>query len=113
MNNTELNFSLNDTTKLRNLIIENPELPLLIFCGDDAYSGEYGYEQAYASDGEIQELILYNGRWLDKDDYEEELFNDLCEIEDYAHLSDEEYCNTIQRKVSETEFIKVITIYIG
>ena len=33
MSNTKLPVSLEDTTELRKLIIENPDLPLLIFCG--------------------------------------------------------------------------------
>lgn len=37
MNNTSLPCSLNDTTELRNLILENPDLPLLIFAGDGAW----------------------------------------------------------------------------
>ena len=36
--------------RLRKLIIENPNLPLLFFVGDDAYSDEgYQYSMAYAS----------------------------------------------------------------
>ena len=46
MNETKSNCSLNDTTVLRKLILENPDLPLLIFCGEDSCSGEYPYEQA-------------------------------------------------------------------
>lgn len=41
MNNTKLPVSLEDTTELRKLIIENPNLPLLIFCGEEANSGNY------------------------------------------------------------------------
>lgn len=33
MNNKKLPVSLEDTTELRKLIIENPDLPLLFFCG--------------------------------------------------------------------------------
>ena len=33
MNNTRLPVSLEDTTELRKLIMENPDFPLLFFCG--------------------------------------------------------------------------------
>lgn len=46
MNNTSLPCLLNDTTELRNLILENPDLPLLIFAGEEAWNGEYSYESA-------------------------------------------------------------------
>lgn len=113
MNNTNLNCSLNDTTELRKLITGNPDLPLLIFCGEDSWNDEYPYEQVDASDGEIKELTLYNDWWLDKDDYEEKLSDDLCDKEEYKDLSDEEYDSMIKQKIEETEFVKAIVIYVG
>lgn len=35
-----------DCTELKKLIIETPQAPLLIFAGEEAYSGQYGYESA-------------------------------------------------------------------
>ena len=112
MNNTSLNCSLNDTAKLRNLILENPDLPLLIFCGEDSWHDEYPYEQANASNGEIKELTLYKDWWMDKGDYEDRLSDDLYDKEEYKYMSDEEYDNMIQQKVIETEFVKAIVIYV-
>jgi len=113
MNKTKFDCSINDTTVLRNLILENSELPVLIFCGEEAYSGEYGYEMAYASKGEIESLTLYDNQWLDKDTYRDELSNDLCNEPEYKDLSDEEYEEMIDKKVKETEFIKAIVIWVG
>lgn len=113
MNTTKLNCSLNDTTRLRNLILENPDLPLLIFCGEDSWHDEYPYEQAEASDGEVKELTMYNNHWMDKGDYEDILSDDLYDEEEYKDLSDEEYSRMIKRKVAETEFVKAIIIYVG
>ena len=62
--------SLKDTTILRNLILENPELPLIIFCGEGVWNGEHPYNQVDASKGEIEELTLYGDMWLNKEDYE-------------------------------------------
>lgn len=113
MSKTKLNCSLNDTTELRKLIIENPDLPLLIFCGEDSWHDEYPYEQADASGGEIKELTLYKDWWFDKDDYEDKLSDDLCDQEEYKNLSDKEYNRMIKEKVAETEFVKAIVIYVG
>ena len=114
MSNTNLPVSLEDTTKLRKLIIENPDLPLLIFCGEESYYDDgYPYSMAYASNAEIQELTLYNDVWMDKDDYAEKLSDDLCDEEEYINMTDDEYDAMIEQKVNETEFVKAIVIYVG
>lgn len=86
MNKTKLECSINDTTNLRKLILENPELPVLIFCGESAWSGEYPYEMQT---------------------------DDLSEKEEYKDLTDEEYEQMIDKKVAETEFVKAIVIHVG
>lgn len=98
---------------MRNLILENPKLPLLIFCGEDSWNDEYPYEQAEVSSVGISELTLYNDRWMDKEDYEDILSDDLCDKEEYKDLSDKEYNKMIRQKIAETEFIKAIVIYVG
>lgn len=105
--------SLKDTKILRDLILENPDLPLIIFCGEDAWDGDSYYNQGYASRGEVEYLTLYNDKWLNEDDYEEELINDLSSEVDYQNLTDEEYFDMIKQKVEETEFVKAIVIYVG
>lgn len=105
--------SLKDTSNLRKLILENPDLPLLVFCGEDAWQGEYCYNSVDASRGDIEELTLYCDMWLDKDDYVEKLSDDLCDEEEYKNLSDEEWDKMIEQKVAETEFVKAIVIWVG
>jgi len=113
MNNTKLNCSLNDTTILRNLILDNPKLPLLIFCGEDAYNPDYSYAQADVNIVKIETLTLYKDEWRSEDDYREELVDDLCDEEEYKNLSDEEYEKMIDEKVRNTEFVQAIVIYVG
>ena len=113
MNNTSFDCSLNDTSELRKLIMDNPTLPLLFFCGEECYKGEYPYEQATVTSVGIQNLTLYNNYWLDEDGYAEELSYNLCDKPEYEHLSDEEYSEMIDRKVKEAEFIKAIVVNIG
>ena len=111
--NNNFDCSLNDTSKLRNLIIENPELPLLFFCSENSWSGEWAYTQGEASDGDIECLTLYNDMWLNKDDCEEELRDDLIDSGEYDDLSDEEFDKVVKQKIEEIEFIKAIVVYIG
>lgn len=113
MNKTSLPTSLDDTSELKKLIIENPKLPLIIFAGEEAYSGEYAYEMSEAHGISIRELTLYKDYWLDKEDYEEELSDDLCDEDEYKDMPDKEYFKMIKKKVEETEFVKAIVLYVG
>lgn len=113
MNNTNFDCSLNDTTELRKLIIENPDLPLIVFCGDECNDGDYCYEYVDVYNVSITELTIYDDYWLSKDDYEDKLSDDLCDKEEYKYLSDEEYNKMIKQKIAETEFVKAIVIYVG
>lgn len=113
MNNTKLNCSLNDTTILRNLILENPELPVLIFCGEEAWDGEHYYSQADVGKAGIEELTLYKDMWVDKEDYRDKLTDDLSDNEDYINMTDSEYDKMIDEKIAETEFVKAIVIWVS
>ena len=113
MNNTNLPCSLDDTTELRKLILENPDLPLIVFAGEEAWSGEWCYSQSHHVRASIDTLGLYGDMWVDKDDYYDRLVDDLCDEEEYRYLSDEDYYKMIDQKMAETEFVKAIVIYVG
>lgn len=113
INNDSFDFSLKDTTMLRKAILENPDLPLLIFAGEEAWQGEWGYNQADARTHGVQELTLFADRWMDRDEYEEVLSDALCDKEEYKDLSDEEWDKMIQQKIAETEFCQAIVVYVG
>jgi hypothetical protein len=113
MNNTKIPTSLDSTNELKKLIVENPDLPLLIFVGEEAYSGMYAYNSADAHGISIKELTLYNDMYVDRDDIEDELSNDLSYEEEFEKLSDEEYEKMIKRKISQMEFIKAIIVHVG
>ena len=113
INNDSFDFSLRDTTKLKEAILENPDLPLLIFAGEEAWQGEWGYNQVDARVHGVEELTLFADRWMDRAEYEEELCEALCDEEEYKDLSDEEWDKMIQKKVAETEFCQAIVVYVG
>lgn len=113
MNNTTILTSLYDTKELKNLILSNPELPLIIFAGEEAYNGECSYEMAEVTSVEIAELTLYKDYYMGKEDFKDQLIDDLSAEEEYKELSDLEYIRMIYKKVEEREFIKAIVIYVG
>ena len=113
MNNTNLPCSLDDTTELRKLILENPDLPLIVFCSEECNSGDWYYEWTEYVRANIQTLTIYQGMWVNEEDYRDRLVDDLCNYEEYENLSDEDYFKMIDQKVAETEFVKAIVIYVG
>lgn len=113
MNNISNGYSLDDNNELRNLIIENPGLPLLVFCGDESWSGEYCYELVEAVRFCIEELIYYDDCWMSREDYFDRLYDDLCDFEEYVDLPDEEYIKKIKAIVNQEEFVKAIVLYVG
>ena len=104
---------MNDTSKLRELILSNPDLPLLVFAGEDAWHDFYPYEMVPVVDASVDELTLYNDWWLDRDNYIDELRNDLACEEEYKNTTDDEFDKIIDEKVKNTEFVKAIVIWVG
>lgn len=102
-----------DCTTLKKLIVENPEAPLLIFAGEEANSGEYQYESVPSGDAFLEDVTMYGDQWLNKDDFEEVLRDDMANDEQYENLSDEEFDNEVAKIVAETAFVKAIVIYVG
>lgn len=113
MKQKKFDLSLNDTSELKKLIIENPELPLLIFCGEDAVRQDFAYTQVDVNSCSIQSLTLYDDMWLDEECYRERLIWNLADEEEYEGLTDDEFLKMIDKKVEETEFVKAIVIYVG
>lgn len=113
IDNTKFNLSLNNTSHLRQLILDNPDLPLLIFCGEESWCGEWAYSQADASKGEIKTLTLCDDMWVEEEEYLEWLSDRLNFSGEYMDMSDEEFERMIEQKVEETEFCKAIVIYVG
>ena len=69
MNNTKIATSLDNTEKLRKIILENPDLPLVIFVGEEGWSGEYSYNLAEVSNIHIGELAFDGEYYVDKKDF--------------------------------------------
>ena len=109
----KIDVSLKGTKELRQLIIDNPDLPLVIFAGEESWHDQYSYEMTYAHGVCIEELTSYKDYCLTKEDYEDMLTGDLADMEEYQDLSDDEFNKTIDGMVSKAEFTKCIVIYVG
>ena len=102
-----------DCKDLKELIISNPEAPLLIFAGEEAWNGDYGYECAGVGSVELKEVTLYEGTWLDIDYYEDSIRDSMGFDDQYENLSDEEFEKEVDKIIAETAFIKAIVVYVG
>ena len=105
------------TDELRRLILENPDLPIVVLAGEEA-SGS-GFYWTYCSS-----ISFHIGEMLDCDfyDYDDAIFTDRDrlreKIEDdlwkeYHERSDKEYDAAIEREVAKYEpyWKRVIAIY--
>lgn len=109
MNNTSIGTSLDDTYELRKTILDNPDLPLVIFAGEESYCGEYSYNLAEISSVKIEELT-FEGEWyIEKSDFKDKL---LDKLED-EYDTDEKLNHAVENIMNETEFIKAIVVYVG
>lgn len=106
---------VHDTAELRKLIAENPNLPIVVLVGEEAYSGEWGYEYQTNVSCSLEEVldceIPFGGGIVptDKDDFEEQLSDYLYDKE----LSDSEFEKLLKEEMTKYEpyWKKVIAIY--
>ena len=105
-------MSMRTGEELKKLIVDNPELPLLIFVGEEAYNDEYCYCSSTNCRAEIKEIVLYGDMWLDKQYYRDELIDNLADDINFSKLSDKEFYAIVDKKINETEFIKAIVVYV-
>lgn len=90
---------LTDNAELKRLILENPNLPLLVFATEEANSGEWYSELASCKCHKGVVLDATNDCWLpneervyeDKEDLEEDIRDAINNEERYRVLSDEEF----------------------
>lgn len=105
-----------ETDELRKLILENPDLPIVVLAGQDANIGEYGWTYcSYISFGigEILDCDFY--------DYDDIVFTDRDRLEEYIEdvmfnenvpRTDEEWETEKEKRLKELEpyWKKVIEI---
>ena len=108
---------LNSTAKLRKLIIENPDLPLIVFAGDEA--NNEGYSSVYCS-----KVVAYIGEILDcENDACDRIYDDRIEFEEilsdklaeeHPELSDDEFGELLKKRLDEFEpyWEKCIILYV-
>lgn len=106
-----------ETNELKKLILENPELPIVILANEDSNNADYGWTYCSRISFYIEEILDwdfydYNDATITDRDRLEELIADML-YDEYCEKSDEEYEAAIKREAEKYEpyWKKVIAIY--
>lgn len=97
---------LNATDELRKLIIENPELPLLVFAGDDL-STDYSYTACYkikAAIGEFldcQQTINDEYCYADRDEFAEDFADAYYDEHENFKGTEKEWDALMEKRIKE------------
>ncbi|MGE9943046.1 hypothetical protein ACQRBH_15940 [Bariatricus sp. SGI.161] len=114
MNNTKIATSLDDTHGLRKLILDNPDLPLVIFAGEESWNGEYSYNLALIEKVAIKELAWYEDLYITKDDFRDKMYDEHADDFTISGvLMKEELDGYVDSIMRRTEFLKAIVVYVG
>ena len=103
--------------ELKKLIMENPDLPIIVLASDDANCGDWCWQYCFHVSFGLDEILDH-----DYSDYDDEVFHDRDRLEEkisddlydeYFDKSEEEYDAAVKRKMEELEpyWTKVIAIY--
>ena len=106
-----------ESDELKKLILENPDLPIVVLAGEEANNGYYNYMFCSYISFRIEEILD-----CDYFDYNDCVFCDRSRLEEYIEdmlydeyhdKPDEEYEEAIKNKLAELEpyWTKVIAIY--
>ena len=102
---------------LKKLILENPNLPIVVLAGEDACAGDHYWTFCSSISFHIAEILdcdfvndddtVFDDREKLRDKITDDLYDDFCDG------PDDEYEAAIQRKLQELEpyWTKVIAIY--
>lgn len=101
---------LTDNTEVRELIINNPDLPLIFLCGEECWNDECGY-LVNIGKASIDELALYEEKLVTQEDLEEKLTNVMSK--ENKNLTNEEFSKLVSDELSKYEFRKAIVVTLG
>ena len=104
MNNIDYEYR---NTLLR-LMLENQNCKLKFFVHDDVY--DYIWNECSISNISIKNMALYNGeKWLDEEDYEEELYYDLQD----KYEDDEQLKHAVDKEIEKVKFNMYICVFLS
>lgn len=106
-----------ESDELKKLILENPDLPIVVLAGEEANGGYHNWMYCSCISFHIEEILDCDYLddsdcvFTDRDSLEEHIENAL--YDDYCDKTDEEYEAAIKEKMAELEpyWTRVIAIF--
>lgn len=98
--------TIHSTEVLRRMILENPNLPLVIFAGEEANSGDYSWmccTDVRCENGEILDCEGPNDEriYTDRDELENDVADQL--YGEFGNIPDDEFNRLLKEKMAEYE----------
>ena len=98
------------TDELKKLIAEHPDLPIVVIVNaevvaDDDYNWWYAPDVSFSlgelldCDQDVNDMKVYT----DRDDFEEDLQNTLCDLEEFENATDEEFDKAVKEQLADYE----------
>ena len=112
---------IHDSTELRKLIAENPNLPIAIMVAQDSASEDYCYTYCSDISCSVAEVLDYdlpfgNGHvFEDKIEFQEAIENELSDFEEFRDMTDAEFNKAVEAEMRnyEQHWKKVILVRVG
>ena len=108
---------MSNEEQLKQLIIDNPELPLVIFATDDANNGDCSTMSTEILSARITEVTLYETKYesayVYKEDFWDILYEDMSVAGKDEGLSEEEFSELVKEEYEKAEFTKCICVVVG
>lgn len=112
---------IHDSSELRKLIAENPDLPIVVLASEEAACPDYCW--TYCNDVRCDLSLLLDAQtpydeddghlFTDKGEFEEAIADAFSDDEKYHALSDQEFDEAVKREMNkyESSWQRVIAIY--
>ena len=108
-------------TELRQMLLDYPDLPLLVFAGEDANSGDYCYMSCYSVTAHIGEVLdcwqkINDERiYEDRDDFRQDVADLLADMDENCTLADAEFDAKVDETVAQYDpyWKKCIIVYVN
>lgn len=98
--------TIHSTEVLRRMILENPDLPLLVFAGEEANSGDYGWmccTDVRVEKGEVLDCAGPKNEhiYTDREELEDDVAYQL--YDEFSGLDEDEYATLLKKKMAKYE----------
>lgn len=94
--------------ELRKAIIENPNLEIKMFVGEDCNCGDYSYQIGEISHVEVDKITYNDDKFYNTDDMQDHLYDIL-----YCGQSEKELNEEVDKTMKQIKWETAICVYIG